>query len=73
MNHEYAIPPLRELPPARLGRRSAHLRAEIAREQPSSRLLTPRRSLVLAALVLALGAVLWQRRHSAFGISSFAS
>jgi hypothetical protein len=58
MNHEYAIPPLRELPPARLARRSAHLRAEIAREQPSSRLLTPRRSLVLAALVLALGAVL---------------
>jgi hypothetical protein len=59
MSRELSIPPLRELPPGRLVRRAAHLRAELAREQQRPLGLTRSRTTLLAfAALLALTAAL---------------
>ena len=57
MNDDFAIPPSRELPPARLAQRREHLISEIA--HPPSRWPYPRRgllALVAVALIVVVGA-----------------
>jgi len=59
MSSETFLPPLRELPPARLSQRAQHLRAEITRRhRPALARVGRNRILAFAALALALAAVL---------------
>ena len=52
MNGDVSIPPLRDLPPARLAQRREHLLSEIA--QPPSRSPLPRRGLLAVPTVVAI-------------------
>ena len=56
MNTESLVPPLRELPPGRLGRRAQHLRAEISGDEKYG--VGRTRAMAIAAAGLALLAVL---------------
>lgn len=61
MSNDYSLPPLRDLPPSRLGQRAEHLHAEITREQQPRfmmrRLPTPRMHIARSVLVAMIAAL----------------